>query len=421
MDMQEATRILIVDDSKFFSNIVKKAIIERIGAEVVTVETLGAARKVLDAAQSKFHLALVDIILPDSSEGEAAEYLMQKRIPCIVFTSFYSEDLRKMILDWNVMDYVIKDTPSSLGYLVDIVERVHRNRETKILVVDESKDSRKHVRDLLTGYQCQVVEAAGGKEALDILEASPDIRLMITGYDLPDMKGVALVQEIRKKTDSEQLAVIGVSSGENSGAMSAQFIKFGANDFIRHPFLPEEFYCRVASNLRMQDLSAKLKDMGIRDTLTGIHNRRFFFEAGTGIFATAKRDQLRLTAAMIDLDFFKKVNETYGHDAGDIVLREVADLLRRQCRQTDIVVRYGLDSFAILAVNLTEDNAAPFFERVRSAIEQEEFSYMGRPIKITASFGVCHGARDTLEAMMKEAESLLLLAKKNGCNRVEIA
>ncbi len=421
MDMQEATRILIVDDSKFFSNIVKKAIVERIGVEVVTAETLQAARKILDSSPAKFHLALVDIILPDSSEGEAAEYMMQKRIPCIVFTSFYSEDLRKMILDWNVMDYVIKDTPSSLSYLVDTVERVHRNRETKILVVDNSKDERKHIKDLLTGYQCQVVEAAGGKEALGILDATPDIRLVITGYEFPDMSGVNLVQEIRKKSDSEQLAVIGVSSGANSGALSAQFIKFGANDFIKHPFLPEEFFCRVASTLRTQDLYAKLKDLGIRDTLTGIHNRRFFFEAGTGIFATAKRDQLRLTAAMVDLDFFKKVNETYGHDAGDIVLREVADLLRRQCRQTDIVVRYGLDSFAILAVNLTDDSVGPFFERVRASIEHGEFSYMGRPIKVTASFGVCHGARDTLEAMMKEAESLLMLAKKNGCNRVEKA
>ena len=157
MDMQDVTRILVVDDSKFFSRIVKKAIVERIGAEVVTVETLAAARKILEAGETKFHLALVDIILPDSSEGEATEYLMQKRIPCIVFTSLYSEDLRKMILDWNVIDYVIKDTPSSLSYLVDVVERVHRNRETKILVVDDSKVSRQHVRVLLTGYQCQVV------------------------------------------------------------------------------------------------------------------------------------------------------------------------------------------------------------------------------------------------------------------------
>ena len=421
MDMQEATRILVVDDSKFFSNIVKKAIIDRIGAEVVTCETLAAARKILDTDPKKFHLALVDIILPDSSEGEAAEYLMQKRIPCIVFTSFYSEDLRKMILDWNVMDYVIKDTPSSLSYLVDIVERVHRNRETKILVVDDSKTSRLHVRALLTGYQCQVVEAARAKEALTLLEEMPDIRLVITDYYMEGMNGVELVQEIRKTFDHEQMAIIGIASGASRSALSAQFIKFGANDFIKKPFLPEEFFCRLSQNLRMLDLFGKLKEMGIRDTLTGIHNRRFFFEAGVGLFATAKRDQLRLTAAMLDLDFLKQVNEGHGHKAGDIVLRGVAELLRKKCRQTDIVARYGLDAFALLAVNLVDDNALQFFDRIRHAIEAEEFSYMGRPIKITASFGVCHGIRDNLEAMMKEADDLLALAKKNGRNRVEIS
>jgi diguanylate cyclase (GGDEF)-like protein len=421
MDIQDATRILIVDDSRFFSRIVKKAIVERIGAEVVTVETLAEARTLLEGGQTKFHLALVDIILPDSSEGEAAEYLMQKRVPCIVFTSFYSEDLRKMILDWNVMDYVIKDTPSSLSYLVDIVERVHRNRETKILVVDDSKTSRMHVRALLTGYQCQVIEAGTAQEALDTLEVQPDIRLVITDYFMPGMNGVELVQEIRKKFDRDQLSIIGIASGVSRGALSAEFIKLGANDFLKKPFLPEEFFCRVSQNLRMLDLFSRLKDMGIRDTLTGIHNRRFFFEAGSGLFSSAKRDQLRLTAAMIDLDFIKQINDTHGHKAGDIVLKGVADLLRRQCRQTDIVARYGLDSFAILAVNLADDSIVQFFERIRNAVETLELNDNGRPLRITASFGVCHGTRESLEAMMKEAEDLLTRAKKNGRNRVELS
>ncbi|HYD19045.1 MAG TPA: diguanylate cyclase [Patescibacteria group bacterium] len=420
MDTQDATRILIVDDSKFFSRIVTKAIVERIGAEVVTAGTLAAAREILDSGQS-FHLALVDIILPDSSEGEAAEYLMQKRIPCIVFTSFYSEDLRKMILDWNVMDYVIKDTPSSLSYLVDIVERVHRNRETKILVVDDSKTSRQHVRGLLTGYQCQVIEAGTAQEALDLLEASPDIRLVITDYFMPGMNGVELVQEIRKKFDREQLAIIGIASGVSRGLLSAQFIKLGANDFLKKPFLPEEFFCRISQNLRMLDLFSKLKDMGIRDTLTGIHNRRFFFEAGTNLFATANRDQIRLTAALIDLDYPRDVETKSGQKARDTVLKGVAELLRRQCRQTDIVARYGLDSFAILAVNLADESIVGFFERIRKLIEEHEFGEPGKPIRVTASFGVCHGTRATLEGMMKEADDLLNRAKKNGRNRVEIS
>lgn len=420
MDAQEATRILVVDDSKFFTRIVKKAITERIGAEIVTAETLAEARKILSDPSAKFHLALVDIILPDSSEGEAVEFLLQKRIPCIVFTSFYSEDLRQMILDWNVIDYVIKDTPSSLSYLMDIVERVHRNRETKILLVDDSKTSRQHIKNLLTGYQCQVVEAETAEQALDILEKTPGIHLVITDYFMPGMNGVELVQEIRKKFDREQMAIIGIASGVSRGALSVQFIKFGANDFLKKPFLPEEFFCRLSQNLRMLDLFGKLREVGVKDTLTGIHNRRFFFEAGTSLFASAKRDQLHLTTAIVDLDLFREVNSRYGHDAGDAVLRTVAEMLRRQCRQTDIVARYRGEQFALLAVNMTDEGIAQFFDRIRKSIESAEFSHAGRVIKVTASFGVCHGARANLEDMMKEADDLLARAKQKGRNRVEI-
>lgn len=421
MDVQEATRILVVDDSKFFTRIVKKAIIDRIGAEVVTAETLAEAKKLLADGTANFHLALVDIILPDSSEGEAVEFLLQKRIPCIVFTSVYSEDLRQMILDWNVIDYVIKDTPSSLSYLMDIVERVHRNRETKILLVDDSKTSRQHVKSLLTGYQCQVVEAETAEQALEVLEKSPDIHLVITDYYMPGMNGVDLVQEIRKTHDREQMAIIGIASGVSRGALSVQFIKYGANDFLKKPFLPEEFFCRLSQNLRMLDMFSKLKEVGVKDTLTGIHNRRFFFEAGSGLFASAKRDQLRLTAAIIDLDAFKGVNETHGHDAGDHVLRSVAEMLRRQCRQTDIVARYRGEQFALLAVNMADDSIVQFFDRIRHSIESAEFTHGGRTIKVTASIGVCHGSRAHLEAMMQEADDQLAQAKKNGRNRVEIA
>lgn len=417
--MQDVTRILIVDDSRFFSGIVKNAIAERIEAEIVTAETLAAARRILEGSAKTFHIALADILLPDSREGEAAEYLMQKQIPTIVFTSFYSEDMRRMILDWNVMDYVIKDTPSSLGYLVDIVERVHRNRETRILVVDESRSGRLHIRALLTGYQCQVIEAEGGREALEILQKN-DIRLVITDYKTADMDGVQLVQDIRKKYNREQLAVIGVSSEGSRGALSAQFIKLGANDFLKKPFLPEEFFCRVTHNLRMLDLFARLKDMGTKDSLTGIHNRRFFFEAGAGLFATAKREQMRLTAAVVDLDHFKDLHEKYGRGAGEAVLKGVASILRKKCRQTDIVARSGLDGFAILAVNLTEETVGPYFERIRLAIAEHEFSHMGQAIRITASTGVCLGMRDTLEATMKEAEQRLAAAKKNGRNCVDM-
>jgi diguanylate cyclase (GGDEF)-like protein len=128
-----------------------------------------------------------------------------------------------------------------------------------------------------------------------------------------------------------------------------------------------------------------------------------------------------LTAAIIDVDLFKEVNDTYGHDAGDKVLRHVAGLLRRMCRESDVVVRFGGEEFAILAVNMAGANVRPFFEGLRAALESEAVVHQKKRIPITASFGVCHGVGQTLEGMLKCADEALYRAKENGRNRVEIA
>jgi diguanylate cyclase (GGDEF)-like protein len=417
---RESTRILIVDDSEIFTRLVRKIIADRIPANVVAAESFTAARQMVSDADSPFHLALVDIRLPDSSEGEAVQYLAEKGIPCIVVTNIFSEEFRQKVLSWNVIDYIIKDIPAGIGYLGDIVERMHLNRYTKVLVVDDSRTSRRHMRNLLVGYQCFVIEAQDGDEALKLLDAQPDIRLAIVDFHMPGMNGVELVQRIRTRFDRDDMGIIGITSGPGGAPLSAQFIKFGADDFISKPFLPEEFFCRVTHILRMLDILKRFKDLAVLDPLTGIHNRRFFFEAGRNLMASSKRKQVTVTAAIVDLDYFKHINDENGHEAGDLVLKGVADLLRRQCRQTDIVARFGGEEFVILAVNVKTDAVRPFFEKLRAAIETLELDYMGRPIKVTASFGVCSNLGETLEDMLREADAMLYSAKKNGRNRIEM-
>jgi CheY-like chemotaxis protein len=178
--MDAKTRVLVVEDSKFFSHLVYKAVNDRIGADVITAFTFAETRDAVEKATEPFNLALVDINLPDATNGEAVDWLAMRSIPCIVFTSLFSEDLRERLLSQKVIDYVVKDTPSSLDYLMGLVERLHRNRDYKILVVDDSKPSRQYIKDLLTSYQFQVLEAATGKQGLEILEATPEIRLVIT-------------------------------------------------------------------------------------------------------------------------------------------------------------------------------------------------------------------------------------------------
>ena len=419
--MESVTRVLVVEDSKFFSGIVSKAVVERINAEVVAALTLAETKAAVAASGDRpFNLALVDLMLPDALEGEAVEWLLKQNIPCIVFTGNYSDDLRERLLAQNVIDYVVKTAPSGLEYLMDLVERIHRNRDTRVLVVDDSSTARHYLRDLLRTYQFQVVDAANGRDGLAMLAADPSIRMVITDYHMPEMDGVEMVRRIRQTHHQDRLAIIGVSSG-GGNALSAKFIKFGANDYLNKPFLREEFFCRVSQNIRMLDMVQRLSDLATKDPLTGLHNRRFLFDAGEALYANAKREHLRLTAAVIDVDFFKKVNDTYGHDGGDSVLRRIGALLRSLCRQTDIVTRVGGEEFAILSVNMDEEFITPFFEKLRAAIEAEVIPHGVKRIRVTSSFGVNNAQGESLEGMLKVADDMLYRAKLNGRNRVEIA
>jgi diguanylate cyclase (GGDEF)-like protein len=155
--------------------------------------------------------------------------------------------------------------------------------------------------------------------------------------------------------------------------------------------------------------------------LTGLHNRRFFLDAGANLFAGMKRGQLSLTVAMIDIDHFKQINDTHGHDAGDMVLRHVGNILLGLCRQTDCVARYGGEEFALLAVNLPKEHEAAFFNKLREEIVSRPLVYGAKKIGIEISIGVCSSPCDTLEQMLDQADKALYAAKGAGRNRVEIA
>jgi diguanylate cyclase (GGDEF)-like protein len=414
------TRVLVVEDSKFFSHLVYKAVNERIGADVTTAFTFAETKDAVEQAKEPFNLALVDLDLPDAHHGEAAEWLAQQNIPSIVFTGMFSEDLRERLLAQKMIDYVVKDTPSSLEYLIGLVERIHRNREHMALVVDDSRASRDYIRDLLTSYQFQVIEASNGYEGLSILESNPNVRLVLTDYFMPDMNGIELVKRIRLRHNADRLAIIGVSAGGGS-ALSAQFIKNGANDFLIKPFLREEFFCRINQNLRMTELVDRLTEIANRDALTGIHNRRFLYDTGEVLLANAQRKHVSLTAAIIDMDFFKDINDRYGHPNGDIVLKRIANLIRSLARKTDVVARIGGEEFAILAVNMDANSAAEYFERLRAAIENEQIFFDGQQVRVTASIGVYLAQENDLSTILRRADRMLYKAKEGGRNRVEIS
>lgn len=410
-------QLLLVEDTKFFSNLVKKNIEQALDVEVICAERLDEAEAILETKNYNFFLALLDLNLPDANNGEVVDLALKHDIPSIVFSGEFSDDVRDTILQKGVIDYVLKENPASLDYLVSLVSRIHANHDVKTLVVDDSGVARKTMASLMERYQFQVFEAANGKAALQMLAEHPDIKLVITDYNMPDMDGFMLTREIRRKFTKEQLAIIGISSS-GSNVLSARFIKSGANDFINKPFLQEEFFCRVCQNIDIIDYIEDLQQTANEDFLTGVHNRRFFYDAGKTLHAKAQRDNQDSTLALIDIDHFKSVNDSHGHDTGDEILVQLAALLADRCRESDILARLGGEEFALLATGLPPAKAPAFFEEMRAMIEAHDFTVKKSTYKITVSIGVETRGTKSLSDMITSADDALYRAKHAGRNCV---
>ncbi|WP_109117128.1 bacteriohemerythrin [Azospirillum sp. TSO22-1] len=414
-----AQKILVVESSRFFAAVLQEEIQAATGLTVETCGTFAEARLALRTHGREYLVAVLNVILPDAADGAVASLCRETGVPTVVFSGTYSEDLRERLTAEGVIDYIVKDTPASIGQLVSVIRRLVRNRHAKALVVDDSVTSRSYIGDLLRQYNFRVLLATNGQEALEQLAEHPDVSLVISDFHMPRMDGIEMVKRMRATHSKERLCIIGLSSGGGT-AMSARFLKAGANDFLPKPFLREEFYCRVAQNMELLELITSLREVSTTDYLTGLYNRRHFYDVGETLFASMQRGTIALTAAIIDIDHFKRINDTLGHDAGDHVLTAVARNLRAITREAEIIARIGGEEFAVLAINLAPDAVHGFFERLRAAISGIEVSIDGKVVPVTASIGVCTGAAGSLDAMMSKADEMLYLAKRSGRNRVEV-
>ncbi|MDH5525368.1 MAG: response regulator [Desulfobulbaceae bacterium] len=241
---QERRKILIAEDSKFFGVLLQKRLGREPGFEVVWAKGLAEARVALEG-QEGFFAAILDFNLPDAPYGEVIDEVVARNIPAIVFTGSISDEVRDIVWSKDVVDYVLKNDRNSPDYIVALLYRLERNSKIKVLVVDDSSFFRKVIGDLLKIHRYQVLTAGDGREALTVLAQHPEIRLVLTDFNMPHLDGFQLIEEIRKTYTRDDLGIIGISSADNH-VMAAQFIKNGANDFIiKQAFLSEEFYSRV--------------------------------------------------------------------------------------------------------------------------------------------------------------------------------
>lgn len=411
-------RLLLVEDSVSFSYWIKAKLEKEPGLEIVLARTMEEAARAIDIYKGGFFLALLDLTLPDATGDEVVQLATSNNIPSVVFTGSYSDDLRERLFALGAIDYLIKENQHSLNYAVSLIQRIRSNEKWKALVVDDSRTSRAQISATLKKYRFQVLEAEDGPEALELLDQHQDIRIVITDYNMPKMDGWELTRAIRQKHRPDQLAIIGVSSTDKA-SLSARFLKFGANDFLNKPFSREEFFCRVSQNMDYLDHVDALTEAAARDSLTGLHNRRHFIEVAGALASQGRRDEIEFSVAMIDIDDFKAINDNYGHQTGDQVLKHLAGLLSDTFKRgSDVFARFGGEEFCVFLYDTPQEPAELVCERFRALVEDNPLRTGGLVVPVTVSIGVCSSHELTLNQSISAADHALYAAKDEGRNCV---
>lgn len=414
-------RILLVENSRTFTSMLREAIEQRLELPVSVATSLAEAGRLLDEEQGWF-LVLTGLVLADGDRDTVVDYFLSRGLPTVVVSGVYDEDLRKRVLQQQIIDYVLKNTPGSIDYLVWLVQRLERNRRIAALVVDDSMSARMYAASLLRMYGHDVYEAADGAEGLKAIEAHPAIRLAVVDQEMPGMEGVEFTRRLRTMRSRDKLAVIGIS-GNTDPSLIPRFLKNGANDFLRKPFSREEFFCRVSQNVDQLELIGTLQDLATRDFLTGLPNRRCFLEQSQRQLPQLHLDGEQVAVAMIDIDHFKHINDTHGHEAGDDALRAVAAAVAAHARDQDLIARFGGEEFCLLVPGMDEDQAVHYFDELRQRIAALEVDLGHTTLRMTVSIGLCclRPQRDSLHRLISEADRQLYLAKAGGRNRVHCA
>ena len=410
-------KILIVEDNKTLAKLISKKIQHALEMEVDVAYSLAEAKLFL--ARYKYFITLLDINLPDAPDGEVVDYALSKKNHVIVLSANIDKEFRKKMLQKSIIDYVNKGGAGDINYIIQSIERLRKNRQHKVLVVDDSMVFRKQMQNMLENLFFEVITVAHGEEALGMLQAKPDISLVLTDYNMPVMNGLELTYEIRQTYSKDELCILALS-GNDDDEVSALFLKHGANDYIKKPFSKEEFSCRVNNSIEALENIQMIMNYANRDYLTGLYNRRYFYSTMSEYIEDVKQSGEQFAVAMIDIDHFKNVNDTYGHDIGDKVIVTLADILRSSTSPRDVVSRFGGEEFCIVLKNINRYNTEDILTRIHTEVANYSLQIdQERAITFTISIGaVLYHDGETLDDAINEADMLLYKAKKEGRNKL---
>ncbi|HIP02736.1 MAG TPA: diguanylate cyclase [Campylobacterales bacterium] len=408
-------KILLVDDSKTICTFLSQKIIDTLDIMVDVAHSYAEAQEYVKKNPDYF-LALLDVHLPDMNDTTMVDFMIDNDISSLVMTGDFNEDIFKTFSKRNIIDYVLKETPESLNYIVSLISRVYQNSMTKVLIVDDSITVRSQLKYFLNSQLFKVLSADEPLSALKIIEKNSDIKIIITDYNMPNLNGVEFLKVIRRNFSKNKIAVVGISTNEKN---AISFLKYGANDFVNKPFFKEEFVCRINNTAEVLENVNKLEEIANIDFLTKVSNRKYFFEKAGIYFEEARSNNLPSAVAMIDIDNFKLVNDTYGHAVGDDVIKALAKILRDNIKGQDIVARFGGEEFVLYLKDITAEAALKFMQSMCQKISKLDIVLpTDQQINFTVSIGVSSQMHMTLNEQINSADELLYVAKNSGKNRV---
>jgi diguanylate cyclase (GGDEF)-like protein len=305
--------------------------------------------------------------------------------------------------------------------------------QIKVLVADDSAVFRKLVEQALCEKHHSLIFAKSGHEAIELFERhSP--ALVIVDWIMPDLTGIEICQHIRSGAQASYTYILILTAKSDTENIVAG-LGAGADDYLTKPFHGEELMARVGVGLRTIELhrqieskSRLLEELALTDALTGLPNRRAVEDWAARQLSGAARHGFSFWVVLADLDFFKAVNDTYGHNAGDAVLKKFGEILKANSRRSDICGRIGGEEFILILTHAAKGGVLTLVERIRAEFEATKFNFDAFRLTVTtsftASFGVAvfEGTRQLdFSTLVARADAALYSAKQRGRNRVEMA
>ena len=406
-------KVLIVEDSKTSMNLMRSLITKAKLRPICTTSLVEAKHVFSSSAPEEYLCAVVDFNLPDAPNGEAIDFAIESFLPTIVVTGRLDESTRTTILNKNVVDYIPKENAQVYEYLTRLLNRLDKNKKIGVLVVDDSRVSRHSMTALLRRHNFITFEASDAEQGVGVLRSNSNIKLAIIDENMPGMSGIQMISELRKTYSQEDLGIIGISSDTTSG-LSARFIKSGATDYLHKPYCHEEFFCRIMQNVERLENIETIRRVANSDYLTGLPNRRHFF---TRVTASLKLSPKSQSLAIIDIDHFKKINDTFGHDCGDYTLKELAKLVADYFADYT-AARFGGEEFCVYFSNTAPQKVRQIMEDFRIAIANKTLTFEKQSLSCTVSVGLTHKSKGGINAMLRLADEHLYSAKNGGRNQV---